>query len=215
MNAPPPNHGTSCSSLRPDPLIVAFTGLAGSGKDASADHLCDRFGFVRASFAESLKTMAAQLLDDANVDYSNLFEHALKDKPMAALHDVSGRQIMQTLGDWGRGLHADWWISILERRLGLDGRPCSAPVHDRIVITDVRMPNEAAWVLRHHGLLLRLQRDQAAPVRQHDSEGHVRRLPASLEIANHGPTLVGLHAQLDAVMRALGVAEAERVEVWG
>ncbi len=43
---------------------------------------------------------------------------------------------------------------------------------------------------------------------------NAQRLPASLEIANHGPTLVGLHAQLDAVMRDLGVAEAERVEVW-
>ena len=197
-----------------DPLIVAFTGLAGSGKDASADHLCGTYGFVRASFAEALKDMAANLLDEANVDYSHLFERHLKEKPIAALHGVSGRQIMQTLGDWGRALHADWWVTLLARRLGLDGGPSSAPVHDRIVITDVRMPNEAAWVLQHHGLLLRLQRDQAQPVRQHDSELHVHRLPASVDIDNNGPTLVGLHAQLDAVMRDLGVAEAERVEVW-
>ena len=198
---------------RRDPQILAFTGLAGSGKDASADHLCGVYGFVRASFAEALKDMAAHLMDEASVDYSHLYERHLKEKPIPTLHGVSGRQIMQTLGDWGGALHADWWVTILARRLGLDGGPDSAPVHDRIVITDVRMPNEAAWVLQHGGLLLRLRRDQAEAVRQHDSESHVHRLPASVEIDNNGPTLVGLHAQLDAVMRDLGVEAAERVEV--
>lgn len=201
-------------TTRRDPQIVAFTGLAGSGKDASADHLCERYGFVRASFAEPLKDMAAHMMDEASVDYSHLYERHLKEKPIPMLHGVSGRQILQTLGDWGRALHADWWVNILARRLGLDGGPDSAPVHDRIVITDVRMPNEAAWVLQHGGLLVRLHREQAGPVRAHDSESHVHRLPASLDLGNNGPTLVGLHARLDAVMLDLGVEQAERVEVW-
>lgn len=201
-------------TARRDPQIVAFTGLAGSGKDASADHLCDRYGFVRASFAEALKDMAAHLLDEASVDYSHLYERHLKEKAIPALHGVSGRQIMQTLGDWGRALHADWWVNILARRLGLDGGPDSAPVHDRIVITDVRMPNEAAWVLQHGGLLVRLHREQAGPVREHNSESHVHRLPAALDLGNNGPTLVGLHARLDVVMRELGIEQAARVEVW-
>lgn len=208
------NHHHS-TTPRPDPLILALTGLAGTGKDASADHLCGTYGFVRASFAEALKDMAALLLDEAGVDYSHLFERALKEAPIAMLHGVSGRQIMQGLGDWGRALHADWWVTILERRLGLSGGPDSAPVHDRIVITDMRYPNEAAWVQQHGGLLLRLRRDQAeAVLRTNDSESHVHRLPASVEIDNNGPTLVGLHAKLDAVMRDLGVEAAERVEVW-
>ncbi|WP_287880476.1 hypothetical protein, partial [Acidovorax sp.] len=183
------NHHHTITPRR-DPQIVAFTGLAGSGKDASADHLVEHYGFVRAAFAEALKDMAAHLLDEASVDYSHLFERHLKEKPIAMLHGVSGRQIMQTLGDWGRALHADWWITILARRLGLDGGPDSAPVHDRIVITDVRMPNEAAWVLQHGGLLVRLHREQAGPVRAHDSDA-VHRLPASLNLGNNGPTLVG------------------------
>ena len=199
---------------RPDLFIIGLAGLAGSGKDASADHLCANYGFVRCAFAEALKDMAANLLGEANVDYAYLFERHLKELPIDSLHGVSGRQIMQTLGDWGRALHADWWVQILARRLGVTGRPDSAPVHDRIVITDVRMPNEAAWVAQQRGLVVRLHREQASPVRPHNSESHVHLLPADRDLHNNGPTLLGLHTQLDALMRDLGIGRAEPVEVW-
>jgi hypothetical protein len=202
-------------SMHRDPLIIGLTGRAGSGKDASADHLCATYGFVRASFAAALKDMAAHLLDTAGVDYAHLTERSLKELPIADLHGVSARLIMQTLGDWGRNLHPDWWITVMERHLGLTGGASAAPVHDRIVISDVRFPNEATWLAQRGGWLLRLQREQATAVAPHISEAHADTLPAAYTLPNHGPTLVGLHGLLDATMYDLGIERAECVEMWG
>jgi hypothetical protein len=199
--------------LQRDPLLIGLTGRAGSGKDSTAAYLCQRYGFLQASFAESLRDMAAHLFDAVSVDYAHLFEHSLKGQPIAELHGASGRQILQTLGDWGRALHPDWWITIMARRLGLEGGNC-APVHDRILISDVRLPNEAAWLAARGGLLLRLHREQASPVRAHITEQHVDELPANIELANNGPTLVGLHALVDSTMAELAIGRAECVEVW-
>lgn len=205
---------TIAHTLQRDPLIIGLTGRAGSGKDSAAAYLCLRYGFVQTSFAEALKDTAAHLLDAAGVDYAHLFEHALKEQPIAELHGASGRQILQTLGDWGRALHPDWWITILARRLGLDGGTASAPVHARIVISDVRLPNEAAWLAARGGVLMRLHREQAGAVRAHSTEQHVDSLPAGIELENHGPTLVGLHALLDSTMSDLAIGRAECVELW-
>jgi len=197
--------------LKRDPLVIGLTGRAGAGKDTAADHLCRHYGFVRCSFAAALKDMAAQLLEEAGHDYAYLHEPGLKEQPIPSLHGISARKLMQTMGDWGRALHPDLWVTLMAGRLGMHP-PQLAPVHDRIVITDVRFPTEAAWVRDQGGLLVRLVREHAAPVRPHISEQHADTLPAHLDLPNDGITPLGLHSLLDSLMADLGLPPAEPVE---
>lgn len=199
--------------LNREPLVIGLTGRAGAGRDTAADHLCRYYGFVRCSFAAALKDMAASMLDNAGVDYAHLYEPSRKELPIAALHGVSARQIMQTLGDWGRALHPDWWVAMMAGHLGLTPGAL-APVHDRIVVTDVRFPNEAAWVRAQHGLVVRLEREHAAPVRPHISEQHADTLPVHLVLPNEGLTPLGLHGLLDGLMADLALPRTEPVEAW-
>lgn len=192
--------------------IIGLTGLAGTGKDSAALYLCQEYGFVQAAFADPIRSMALLFLEEAGLDHAWVTERRLKEEPIDGL-DVSARALMQTLGtEVGRALSPNLWIKHLALRLGLDNIPRSTPIHDRIVISDVRFLNEAAWLLANmRGCLVRLHRSTAAGVRPHPSEQQVLDLPASVDLWNNGPTLVGLHGLLDGVMADLRIDRRDPV----
>lgn len=195
--------------------LIGLTGLAGTGKDSAALYLCQEYGFVQAAFADPLRSMVLQFLEEAGLDHAWLTERRCKERLITGL-GVSARALMQTLGtEVGRALHPDLWVRHLGLRLGLDGQPGSTPVHDRIVISDVRFGNEAAWLRARGGRLVRLHRDTAAGVRPHASELQVQILSPDVDLWNNGPTLQGLHGLLDGVMADFGVEARDPVFDFG
>jgi hypothetical protein len=198
-----------------DPILIALTGRAGSGKDAAADHLCEQYGFERAAFADTLKDMLCEMFNQAGLDYAHIYEPDLKNEVIPEL-GVSARHLMQTLGtEWGRAVRPDLWVVLLARRLGMHDLPNSAPVHDRIVITDCRFSNEAAWIASMGGHLLRLHRDQAGAVREHVSENWIDTMPTFADLWNNGPTLEGLYGLLDGAMASLDIERRDPgMEAW-
>lgn len=182
---------------RPDPLIIGLTGQAGAGKDTVATYLCERYGFVADAFAEPIRDMATVLLNGIGIDYACLFERDLKERVIPEL-GISGRRLMQTLGtEWARNtVGLDFWIKHASLRLGLDNLPVSTPVHDLIVLTDVRFPNEAQWIKSLGGLLVRVNRS-TAPVAFHESEQHIAGLLCDRTLHNTG-TVEDLQRQIDA-----------------
>lgn len=195
--------------------IIGLTGLAGTGKDSAALYLCQEYGFVQAAFADPLRSMVLQFLEEAGLDHAWLTERRCKERLITGL-GVSARALMQVLGtEVGRALHPDLWVRHLGLRLGLDGQPSSTPVHDRIVLSDVRFRNEAAWLRARGGRLVRLHRDTAAGVRPHASELQVLDLVPDVDLWNNGPTLHGLHGLLDGVMADFGVEARDPVFDFG
>jgi len=209
----------------PDPTLIAFAGLAGTGKDTAAAHLVQRYGFVQAAFADPIRSWALSLMEEAGIDHAWLTERSLKEQPMPGL-GVSARALLQTLGtEVGRHLSPDLWTRHMGLRLGLEASTYDGelwprgqslwprqPVHDRIVISDCRFENEAQWVKRYGGHVIRLHRMQAGTVRDHVSEAQVMSLPADVDIHNHGLTVDGLHALLDGAMATLGIEPREDTE---
>jgi hypothetical protein len=201
-----------------DPLIIAFAGHAGAGKDTAAAYLVERYGFVQAAFADPIRSMALILMEEAGIDDAWLTERTMKESAMPGL-GVSARALLQTLGtEVGRHLSRDLWTRHMGLRLGLEASSYEGelwprqPVHDRIVISDCRFENEAQWVKRYGGTVIRLHRMQAGTVRDHVSEAQVMSLPADVDIHNHGLTVDGLHALLDGAMATLGIEPREDTE---
>lgn len=179
------------------PLIIALAGPARSGKDTVAQYLIERHGFEAVAFADPLRAMLAEGFD---LDDSHF--HAHKEDPLPWL-GLSPRRLLQTLGtEWGRSLHPDIWVLLMQRRLDDYAGP-----EDRIVITDVRFDNEADWV-RQRGHLWHIQRPDPLRVgfsdtaRAHASEAGVHKLPGDRLIYNDS-TLEHLYAQIDTQVRLL------------
>lgn len=171
--------------------LIGLTGYAQHGKDSAADVLCAEFGYTRYAFADQLRAMALAL------------------NPYVYINDMDARAVMVTAGFWRLDVlidHAGWnrakksedvraflqrlgteavrehlgedaWVEALERKIRIE-RPL------RVVVTDVRFPNEAEWVKSLGGRLWRAQRwtekgelwDNGIGT-EHPSEKHIAKLP--------------------------------------
>lgn len=125
-------------------MIIAISGLIGSGKSTIADYLVQRHGFVADSFAAPLKDVCSHVFgwdrammegDTANSrDWRNqvdpYWEQSLE------IPNFTPRMAMQHLGTelFRKYLHRDIWLNSLKRRLLGYGQ--------NVVVSDARFQNE-------------------------------------------------------------------------
>ncbi len=122
------------------PEIVGLAGYAGSGKDALGAHLRAR-GWQRVAFADEVKAKARELGWDGN-------------------KDDAGRRLLQEVGMIARREDPCHWI-----------RKAFALIRkERVVITDVRFPNEVHAIRERGGRVLRVVRGGVGPCNNHESE---------------------------------------------
>ncbi|QKC99150.1 deoxynucleotide monophosphate kinase family protein [Mesorhizobium sp. NZP2298] len=130
------------------PLIVALSGVAGSGKSTVAEYLQDIHGYTRVRFAGPLKAAMAALGLSAKQ-----IEGDLKEVPCDLLCGHTPRYAMQTIGtEWGRNIIGEeFWT-------GLWRAAANAVIEDggRVVVDDCRFPNEAATVRKMGGDIYRI-----------------------------------------------------------
>ena len=147
--------------------VLGICGHAGAGKDMVADYLVKEFGFTRMAFADPIKEMA-HIYFGVPLD---LLQRS--DKPEKV------RWLLQQLGtEIGRTLKADIWTETLCRRIEASSEP-------RIVVTDVRFPNEADALVTNLGADLILIRRPDNPnigteMMQHTSETSIEKIPPDL-----------------------------------
>lgn len=130
------------------PPVVAFTGVAGSGKSTAMRYLVERHGYTLLKFAGPLKRMlyAMGLTEDE-------VEGDLKELPQDRFYGKSPRYLMQTLGsDWARRLIGeDFWV-----RMWQGEASAILEVGGRVVTDDCRFPNEAQAIRRLGGDIYRI-----------------------------------------------------------
>ena len=182
------------------PHLIGLTGHAGTGKDTVRAMLEQR-GFVGLAFADPIRQMIRDLFSSNGISESYMDERALKEQPIPQL-GLSYRHLAQTLGtEWGRRcLGEGFWLNIAAAYMADITTQTFGPLS--FVISDVRFPNEAAWVKQRGGQLWRIVRHDAPPVRDHDSERLIDSLPYDQRIVNDW-TLDDLE---EAVCAALEIA---------
>lgn len=141
--------------------IIGLTGLPGAGKDTVADFMVAAYGYVKMAFADPLKGEIAKAF---NIDVALFYDVQAKQyvTPRLAIdkcHDSdffewfetnhphtpnylriprSPRWWMQTWGtEYRRGQDSRYWIKRMEALIH------AHPDAQRIVVSDVRFPNEA------------------------------------------------------------------------
>lgn len=134
-------------------MLIGLTGLAGSGKSVVANVLTTEFGFTRVKFAAPLKNMLRTMLADMGFcedDRERMVEGDLKETVIPEL-GVTPRHLMVTLGtEWGREcVRQDIWTTLWAAQ---------ADRFDRVVVDDVRFPNEVSLIRSRGGELWCLDR---------------------------------------------------------
>lgn len=174
------------------PLVVAFTGVAGSGKSTATKYLVERHGYTLVKFAGPLKDMMRVIgLTEEEI------EGSLKEKPCNLLAGKTPRHAMQTLGtEWGRNSIGDgFWINLWRERvveiLGQAGR---------VVIDDCRFDNEAKAIRKLGGDIYKIE-GRGGIAGGHVSENGCG--DQDLSIANEG-SIEELHAKVDEALRRFG-----------
>jgi hypothetical protein len=155
-----------------------------------ADFICRREGWARFAFADPLKAIAERIgwdgtkrLPDEYHSY-HMFDWRTTWHPGA----LNGRALLQELGVAVRDLiDPDAWVMACAKRIAEEAD--DLPWLKHVVITDVRFPNEAAWVESVGGTVVRVERD--VPELNHVSE---RPLQVAVTLDNNG-TLEELEAK--------------------
>jgi len=178
-------------------LLIGLTGKAFAGKDLVAMHLLRQHGFFKMAFAdplrEGLKTMLG--LEEWN------FTPAGKESTIEWI-GKSPRELEQTLGtEWGRDqVHREIWSRHMDSRV----RARKAAGMGLIVISDVRLVEEARFIHSHGGNIWRIVRPGAETTEHsdHPSEQEALRIVEDVTILNDG-TIEQLKEQVDEAVDKL------------
>lgn len=152
------------------PLVGLYSSRAQSGKSIVAGALAER-GYQTVKFAAPLKDMARGLLNSMCFDtdmVERMVEGDLKDEVIPGFETVTARHILQTLGtDWGReAVDKDMWTKVAATKIDRLRK-----LEFRVVVDDLRFPNEYAALKKRGALMVRVLRPDAPEVGSSRYEG--------------------------------------------
>lgn len=144
--------------------IIGLIGAAGSGKTSFADRLVSAYGFRSYSFAAPLKRLCAE---QYGWDVEQLDSLPYKEEQAPGLAaGWTRRRVLQHIGTEGfRHIDPEHWVKRALRELGDLG--------PRVVLPDVRFPNEVAALRSMGGVIVALHRHATAAgtgASEHESE---------------------------------------------
>lgn len=168
------------------PRLIGITGIAGAGKDTLADGIRNEFGGVIYSWAFPLK----QALNAMFGWTMEMWSDRIWKETQISWLGKSPRQLAQTMGtEWAREqVHPELWVMLGLQRYSEHTKSCNTP----FIIADTRFDNEARAIHRNGGIVIKIIREDAAPIFAHKSEKGVSPALIDYTITNSG-TIRQLH----------------------
>lgn len=177
-------------------MIIGFSGYAQTGKDTAADHVVEKYGYTKYSFIEPVRKCLEILNPIVEVNpralrYNEAEEIYGYETAKRAFPEF--RRLLQDFGtEVGREyLGWDIWCDTFFRN-----------VYDHAVnyvLSSVRFPNEAQFITRHVGTVIRITRPGKGPINDHVSETALDGYDFEYHITNNGD-LPYLYREVDAIV---------------
>lgn len=156
-------------------MILGLIGHAGCGKDTFADHLVNKYGFCKVSFADPMKRFCKEVYDFSDEQLWGPSEKRNAGDPRYKRkeEDLSPRYALQTLGtEWGRACYSNTWVEyairvatkllqggfVYDSKAGLLKVPNTQKFYNGIVFPDCRFKNEVGLIKDRRGTVVRIHR---------------------------------------------------------
>lgn len=173
--------------------IIGFCGPEMSGKDTCANYLTEKYDFEHRKFATKMRETICALFGITDDDYDEFKFSGLitLDIPTRDSIQVTGRQFLRLLGtEVGRTLYGkDFWVNL--------ALPPGSYIGKKIVISDVRFPNEFKRISDLGGVIVQVVR----PGYEYSSEHKSDEPPPYIDIKLlNDDTLEDLYIKLDMLL---------------
>ena len=184
--------------------IIALSGFARSGKDEAAKVLVEELGFVRVAFADKLREVLYALNPIVSgslmLPTNDVWVDEQLSKALATEGNIKVQDVIHSYG-WDGYKESQFGAEIrrLLQRLGteagrqtlwdsiwIDAALTGLPEDARVVVTDVRFPNEAQAIKDRDGIVWRVERPGVGPANSHPSETSLDDWPFDAWIGNTG-----------------------------
>jgi hypothetical protein len=177
--------------------LIGVTGAKRSGKDTVGRFLAEQ-GFRNMSFAKPLKDAAALLLSRPHFQCEG---NGYDREEIMPEWGFSMRWFLQRLGtDCMRNqICQDFWLK--RAQVSLDEHVRKDP-DSKFVFTDVRFLNEAEFIRKNGGKIIRVIRDGVGERDSHVSEMEMNSIQVDATVANNG-TYSDLYNNVERVMYEL------------
>src|SRR5690625_4402149 len=140
---------------------IDILGKLRSGKSTISNHLVSAHGFTPVSFGGALKLYAEKMFKHSNVYKS---EPITRPDPFGGVETISyrkPRRLFQDFGEKMRELDPNIWIDHVAERIRLIELEAAAKSEQaRIIIDDLRQPNEYEWARANGFTIVRISADE-------------------------------------------------------
>jgi len=181
-------------------MLIGLNGWPSAGKDTVAGILVEELGYRQYALADKVREALYLVnpLVGAGGDLRVRDVVDLHGWDKAKRHLVFGteiRQLMQRVGtESARTVFgADVWVNTLSSAIDRDLRIDPTDPPRGVVVSDVRLTNEAEWVIARGGVVVRIERTGIGPVNNHASEALLPVALVGATLGNNG-SLVELRA---------------------
>jgi hypothetical protein len=139
-------------------VLIGIAGQKYAGKDTAAKGIMYAPGWQSESFAAPIRQAACALFD-IDLDTLNQIKHEAREE----LGGKSLRDFMQLMGtEFGRNMiDPGMWLQCLRTRI---------QDHKKVIVTDVRFPNEVDFIHSLGGIVIEIQRPSIQRNDAHASE---------------------------------------------
>lgn len=183
-------------------MILGLSGYARSGKDEAAKVLVEEFGYKRVAFADKLRDVLYALNPMVSYGEWQFVEHAGRWFTIdSGMHKTIGVQDVIDQYGWDGYKETPYGTEIrrLLQRLGteagreqlgqdiwVDAAFQGLSDSDKIVVTDVRFPNEAQAIKDRGGWVVRVKRVSVKEANSHPSETSLDDWDFDVHLSNWG-----------------------------
>jgi len=184
--------------------LIGFSGRKRSGKDTGGDYLIEKYGYIQYSFAGPLKRACQEIFMFTDEQTEGHDKEKYDDR-----WNITARKVFQIfgtemfrekLGDFFpemEHIKENFWIYRFE--MWYKNLKETNP-NAKVVVTDIRFPNEAEIVKKLGGRVIKVNRNTGMLVDGHSSEKNIDLIKGDITIENNGT----LEEYYQKVEKALG-----------